>query len=295
MKPLEPHHDAVGHFYDQINEAIRLEAEDPIEYAITLRYLQCYISQGVTIADVGVGGGQYSELLARRGCRLHLADVSQYLLDAVVAHLHALSLDSQIESQRQASATDLSHVPTASCDVVLLLGPLYHLLTTSQRKQAVGEAARLLRRDGIIFAAGINLLTYLRNILQEDPEDFGRRRDFFLGQLFTDGNILLQPGQPAAMHLTTVTELRAELGTAFEEITLVGVESFASKSVGRQAYLHATPASRKVLLDLVERTGTTPEGLGVASHYLYIGRVMKPCAWRPLKRPGTAYTPDIHS
>jgi 2-polyprenyl-3-methyl-5-hydroxy-6-metoxy-1,4-benzoquinol methylase len=271
MQQLEPYHDFVGRFYDQIDEAVRLEAEDPIEYAITLRYLQRYIPDNVTVADVGVGGGQYSELLARRGCRLHLADVSQRLLDAAVARLHAVGLGSQIESQRRASASDLSHVPAASSDVVLLLGPLYHLLTTSERRLAVGEAARLLRRDGIIFAAAINLLTYLRNILQEDPEEFGRRRDFFLGQLFSDGNIPLQPGQPAAMHLTTVAELRADLGTAFEEITLVGAESFASKSIGRQAYLHASQASREALLDLVERTGTTAEGLGVTSHYLYIG------------------------
>jgi len=69
MKHLEPYYDAVGRFYDQIDEAMRLETEDPIEYAITLRYLQRYIPDPVIVADVGVGGGQYSELLARRGCR----------------------------------------------------------------------------------------------------------------------------------------------------------------------------------------------------------------------------------
>lgn len=275
MKPQESHHDSVGRFYDHIDEASRLETEDPIEYAITLRYLQRYIPDPVTVADVGVGGGQYSELLARRGCRLHLVDISQRLLDAAVTRLDAAGLNGQIDSQQRTSATDLSHIPIASCDTVLLLGPLYHLLTASERRQAIGEAARLLRRDGLIFAAGINLLTYLRNILADDPEEFGRQRDFFLGQLFTTGNIPLQPGQPAQMHLTTVAELRADLSTAFEEITLIGTESFASKSVGRHAYLRASQASRKVLLDLIERTGTTPEGLGAASHYLYIGRVAK--------------------
>ncbi|TMC25754.1 MAG: hypothetical protein E6J36_04170 [Chloroflexi bacterium] len=103
MKQLEPHHDYVGRFYDQIDAAVRLEAEDPIEYAITLRYLQRYISDNVTVADVGGCGGQYSELLARRGCRLHLADVSQRLLDAAFARLHAVGPGSQIESQRRAS------------------------------------------------------------------------------------------------------------------------------------------------------------------------------------------------
>lgn len=275
MKPLDAHHEAVGRLYDHYNEANRLENEDPIEYAITLRYLQRSIPGPITVADVGVGGGQYSELLARRGCRLHLVDVSERLLHAAVAQLEAAGLGAQIASQRWRSATDLSHLSMASCDAVLLLGPLYHLLTPFERRQAVGEAARLQRPGGLIFAASINRLTYLRNRLQDDPEEFGQQRDFFLGQLFTTGNIPLVPGQPAQMHLTTVAELRVDLGTAFEEMTLVGAVSFASKRVGRLAYLRASQGAREVLLDLIERTGTTPEGLVVASHYLYIGRVAR--------------------
>ena len=50
------------------------------------------------------------------------------------------------------------------------------------------------------------------------------------------------------------------------------MESFASKAEGAAAYLAASPATREALLDLVERTGVTSEGLGVTSHYLYIGR-----------------------
>src|SRR5207248_1265238 len=65
MKQLEPHHDYVGRFYDQIDAAVRLEAEDPIEYAITQRY----ISDNITVAAVGVAGRQYRDLLTLRRCR----------------------------------------------------------------------------------------------------------------------------------------------------------------------------------------------------------------------------------
>jgi len=85
MSHLTPHHDRVGRDYDVNNEAARLDDEDPIEYAITARYLQRYVPDGVIVADIGAGGGHYSALLARRGCRVHLADVSQTLLDTAAA------------------------------------------------------------------------------------------------------------------------------------------------------------------------------------------------------------------
>ena len=272
MSQLTPHHDRVGHEYNINNEAARLDDEDPIEYAITARYLQRYVPEGVIVADIGAGGGHYSELLARRGCRVHLTDVSQTLLDTAAARLHARGFGDRIDSVRRASATNLTHLPAASCDVVLLLGPLYHLLTTEERRRAVREAARVLRHRGLVFAAGINRLTYLRDVLHDDPEEFARRRDFFVDHLFHDGNLTPPAGQPATMHVTTATELRADLAVAFEELVLAGVESFASKNAGTRAYRGASPEARDALLDLVERTGTTAEGLGVTSHYLYIGR-----------------------
>ncbi len=154
----------------------------------------------------------------------------------------------------------------------LLLGPLYHLTTGEERRRAVVEAARILRPRGLVFAAGINRLTYLRDVVRGDPEEFARRRDFFVDYFFRDGNLTKPDGQPATMHVTTAAGLRADLAGAFEEIALAGVESFASKNEGTRAYLGASPEARDALLDLVERTGTTPEGLGVTSHYLYIGR-----------------------
>ncbi len=44
--------------------------------------------------------------------------------------------------------------------------------------------------------------------------------------------------------------------------------------------MRASLASREVLLDLLKRTGTTPEGLGGASHSLSIGRVAKQASSR---------------
>ena len=84
-------------------ETIRLLQSFPVELAITTRHLQRWIPDGA-VAEVGVGGGCYSEHLARRGCLIHLVDVSQRLLDATCARLREVDLQGQILGADLASA-----------------------------------------------------------------------------------------------------------------------------------------------------------------------------------------------
>src|SRR5262249_27080483 len=46
--------------------------------------------------------------------------------------------------------------PDGSADVVLMLGPLYHLLNAGDRERALSEASRVLRDNGVLIAAGIS-------------------------------------------------------------------------------------------------------------------------------------------
>jgi len=124
------------HYDENILELRRTAAEAHAgRICITCRYLERYIAAGAVIAEVGVGGGHYSEFLASRDCSLYLIDVSQGLLEVAAARLRAAGLGKRILDVRHGSATSLSHFPNACCDVVLLLGPLYHLcdLTGSRR------------------------------------------------------------------------------------------------------------------------------------------------------------------
>jgi SAM-dependent methyltransferase len=261
----------VTHGFD--HEATRLERGSIVEYHITARYLDRHVADSWIVADVGVGVGHYSEMLARRGCRVHLVDVSQRLLDVTAERLRAAGLAGQIAGVHHASATDMRALPDGCCDAVLLLGPLYHLGDAGERRQAIAEAARVLRSGGLVFAAGINRITYLWDILHGEPDSVADREAFFR-RYVQDGNF--EPaveGFPPTVHLATVEEFRSELNAAFEPVALAGTESFAGK-LGSQ-FLSASAASQAVWLELVEQTGTTPEGLGITDHFLYIGRARK--------------------
>lgn len=278
MDNIAAHHAAVGQHYDQSGsdtsgydyEATRLDQHSPVERAITERYVQRYIPDGSTIADIGVGVGHYSELLARHGCHVHLVDVAQRLLRTTAERLEAQGLGRFIAGVHHASATDLSFLPDACCDAVLLLGPLYHLGDPRERHMAIAEAARVLRVGGVVFAAGINRLAFFRDDFRKTPQDAADRAAFYHG-IMRDGNFpLREEGAPSTFHMTTVAEFQEELSGMFTPLALVGVESFASAF--QESFVHLSTDDAHTWLDMIEQTGRTPEGLGYTDHYLYIGR-----------------------
>lgn len=276
---LAKHHELAGQSYDAdlpdgvrngINhEMERLEKFAPIEYAITRRYLLRYIPEGATVADVGVGVGHYSELLARRGSNVHLVDVALRLLGAAQERLTKTGLKEHILSVTNASATDLSFIPDESCDAVLMLGPFYHLSLPGERLKAATEAKRILRKDGLLFAAGINRLTMLDWVYSDRPENILKEREW-LEMITRTGNLASpEEGVPSFWHTTTIAEFHANF-IDFQDVVFTGVESFARGN--EENLLKLSPQQAESWLDLIEETGKTPEGMGMTGHFLYIGQ-----------------------
>jgi len=276
---LAKHHALAGQSYEADlpedagnglkHEMKRLEKYAPVEYAMTKRYLLRYIPEGATIADIGVGTGHYSELLARRGSTIHLVDVALLLLQATQERLTKAGLAGQILSTTNASATDLSFIPDESCDAVLMLGPFYHLSQASERHTAATEARRILRPGGLLFAAGINRLTMLYWRYSACPENILGDREWLETCTRTGDLGSPEDGVPPFWHLTTIAEFRANFPD-FQEVLFTGVESFAHGT--QENLLKLSPEQAEVWLDLIEETGKTPDGQGMTGHFLYIGR-----------------------
>jgi ubiquinone/menaquinone biosynthesis C-methylase UbiE len=276
---LARHHALAGQSYDADepegvrtgfnHEMERLEKYAPVEYAITRRYLLRYVPEGATVADVGVGVGHYSELLVRRGSKVHLVDVAPRLLGAAQERLLKAGLEEQILSITNASATDLSFIPDESCDAVLMLGPFYHLSLPEERCKAAAEAHRILRNGGLLFAAGINRMTMLSWIYRDGPESILEELEWLKLYLKTGNFSPVESGVPPTIYLTTTAEFHANF-LNFQEIVLAGIESFAQ--FHEENLLKLSSEQAEAWLDLIEETGRTPEGLGLTGHFLYIGR-----------------------
>jgi ubiquinone/menaquinone biosynthesis C-methylase UbiE len=259
------------HYNETFGEELaRLPQESPVELAVTQRWLKRVAKTGDVVAEIGVGGGHYTELLARLGCRLHLVDVSERLLDAAIEKLRRAGLEDRIAGRHHASGTRLEAIPSESVDLLLLLGPLYHLQALADRQRCVEESARILKPGGTLFAAGINRLSYLRDLLRLKFGPVSERVTFHQ-QYLRNGNLDPEHAPPIGYaHLTTAAEFLALFEGKFEEVAFLGVESFTT---AWQRIVSDLPAAEAELwLDLVEETGHTPEGIGQSDHFLFVGR-----------------------
>jgi len=265
---------AVGLHYDENildYELERLEQHCPVEFGLTLKALSHWLPDNAEVAvEVGVGSGAYSSWLASRGIRVHLVDVSDKLLDTAEERLRRDGLDSRIAGRHQLSATALKTIPEAHADIVLALGPLYHLRELDDRRRAVREAARVLKHGGVIFAAGVNRMALLRDAFRDAPETGSRFRERRL-RFLEDGRLNPEIAPPIGFaHLTTSAEFADLFTDQFERIALWGLESFTSPA--QEKLLGLSDEDREAWLEIVERTASLPEALGYSDHFLYVGR-----------------------
>ena len=166
MNPSHPPSDeVVAAFYDRdaLREWQRFERH-PLEFAITQRALAEYLPPPpAQLLDCGGGPGRYAIHLAKAGYDVTLLDLSAGCL--ALAKDKAAQAGAPIRAFVQGNALNLSRFARTSFDVVLLLGPLYHLTTAPERELAVAQALRVLRPGGLLLAAFVTLYAPLRDAL----------------------------------------------------------------------------------------------------------------------------------
>ena len=141
-------------FYNSGAEIGRLERGiGKIEYErtkeIILRYLP---KEKTTVYDVGGGVGVYSKWLGKLGHEVHLIELSPNAVE--YAKEINVSADLLIHSIEVGDARNINK-PDESADIVLLMGPMYHLTNIEDRLKALNEAKRVLKKGGLLVCAGI--------------------------------------------------------------------------------------------------------------------------------------------
>jgi SAM-dependent methyltransferase len=167
-----------------------------------------------------------------------------------------------------------TNFPDASAEIVLLLGPLYHLTAAQDRARALDEAARVLKPGGRLFAAAISRWTSALD---------GLARDLFQDPQFAaiaeqdarDGQHRNPTGR--LDYFTTAyfhrpEDLRAEVLAAGLLIDgLYGVEG-PGWMLPDVAERLADPRRRADLLRVAHTLESEPSLLGISAHLLVVAR-----------------------
>ena len=262
-------------FYNNGAEIGRLERGlGIVEFHRTKEILSRYIKGGKVIYDIGGGIGMYAAWLAKLGNEVHLIELAENAVEYAKANMmqdcHFIAeMGNALEVNR----------PNESADVVLLMGPLYHLRDRGDRLQAFSEARRVLKKGGLMVAAGISKfgsMTWALSVYGE-KNDFIDDPVFFnmiLGEMTTGDHIrpTEYPKFVAESYFTTSEEMKTEIAE---------VSFSVEKAVAVEGCIWFTPhlaekwedeTSRERLLEIVRITESEPEMMGMSPHFLVVAR-----------------------
>ena len=248
-------------------EGGRLERHQ-LERDITWLYLDRYLPSEGAILDIGAATGGYTLELAKRGYSVTAVDLSPKQLEVC----RKLVVDEGLEGKVTflvADARDLCDIKDDTFDVVLLMGPLYHLVMEEDRKTALKEAFNKLKPGGVIFSSFISRYGILGDVMKNIPQ-------WIEGQSEVR-SIMEQGKDPDGMHrggfrgyfaeVSEITPLHEKVG--FKALVVAGVEPAISADDASYNRLDGT--RRKLWLDLLYEVSTEQSIIAASRHLLYIG------------------------
>jgi ubiquinone/menaquinone biosynthesis C-methylase UbiE len=262
---------AVVQFYQTYDEDSRM-ARNPLEYIRCKEILSRHLSRdAMTILDVGGATGAFSFWLAGLGHRVTLIDLTSKHIELALQHERENGI-------KLASAVvgDARRLPCQNdtFDLVLLMGPLYHLHAREDRLQCLREAYRVLKPGGRVICEAISRFAsmidgFFRDLVL-DPDFIDiMNRDIATGvhqdtsgsrKYFTDAYLHLPQELPDEI---------VQSGFLFEDF--LTVTSFGhiipdvEDRMKDEKYL-------ELLLSTMRKVEREPSLMGVSSHFMAIGK-----------------------
>ena len=265
----------IYNFYNNGAEIGRLERGlGIVEFHRTKEILSRYIDGGKVIYDIGGGIGMYAAWLAKKGNEVHLIELAENAVEYAKTNMMQ---DCRFIAET-GNALKVNR-PDESADVVLLMGPLYHLRNREDRLQSLREAFRVLKKGGLLMAAGISKFSSMtwglsvygeKNDFIDDPVFF----NMIKGEMTTGDHIRPKeyPKFIAEAYFTTSEEMKSEIAEAgFAVVKAIAVEG-CIWFTPHLAEKWEDEASRERLLEIVRITETEPEMMGMSPHFLVMAR-----------------------
>jgi ubiquinone/menaquinone biosynthesis C-methylase UbiE len=259
-------------FYSRYNEKDRLVVRHSLEKIRSQEIISRYLpSQKIRILDIGGAAGIYSFWLASLGHEVDLID----LVPKHIEQIKELEIDKKIKlnSAIVGNACDLPYKDNLF-DIVLLMGPLYHLQEKEKRLLALSEAIRVLKPNGLIFTAAISkyasmLDGYFNNLIEDPTFQKILEKDILEGKHDNNSNNI-QYFTTAFFH--SPSELKSEMeeiGIKVEKVLPVegfgGLVPEIEKKIEHDLY-------RENLLKYIKITENDQTIIGMSFHYLGIGK-----------------------
>ena len=265
--------DKIKKYYSNEIEKDRLELDFfKLEGIRTKEIIERFLAkENMCIADIGGGAGYYAFWLQEKGHHVSLVDLSPKNIE--LANKYSLDTGIQLTNSETGDATHLNF-EEGQFDLVLLLGPLYHLINREERLKALSEAKRILKPQGMLLTAIISRYASLMD---------GFKRDLIIDDQFEK---LLINDLKTGVHLNetenldyfttayfhTPAEIKSEIAESelkFEK--LIAVESFGWIADNFNAKSEDSNYMNK-LRKIINMVETNNDIIAMSPHILAIAR-----------------------
>jgi ubiquinone/menaquinone biosynthesis C-methylase UbiE len=257
-------------FYGKTEEHTRMQ-DNPLEFIRCKELISRYLPMDSSrILDIGGATGVFSFWMAGLG---HSVD----LVDFTPKHIGiAKKLDEESSAKLHSAAVgDARSLAFAdgTFDVVVMMGPLYHLVERADRINALREARRVLRKGGVVVCEAISRYA---STLDGFIEGLGADPDFF--EILTrdlktgfheDTSKIQRYFTDAYFHFPQ--ELVDEiLEVSFELTDILSVEGFGHLVPDLRSRLQ-DDEFRMNLLSTIRLIERNRDIMGMSSHFMGIG------------------------
>ncbi|HKM20245.1 MAG TPA: class I SAM-dependent methyltransferase [Candidatus Dojkabacteria bacterium] len=229
------------------------------EFILTTDYIDKYLKKGMKILELGAGTGVYSLLYASKG---HEVDALEYIKENLDILKSKITEDMNINPVL-GDARNLSMYEDETFDMVLNLGPLYHL-EGGDRDKVIQEAKRVCKKGGLIYSAYIsNNLTFVKRVKKFDDYVVKYKEEILEGFRIGDNENVFTLMYPSEME-----ELMKRNGLSkVHHLTTDGISDLIKERID------SLPEDQyEVWIDYLRTTAEREDQLGYGEHLLYIAK-----------------------
>jgi ubiquinone/menaquinone biosynthesis C-methylase UbiE len=254
--------DYITNYYQNLSEEDgRLFADNKhkTEFILTVDYVDKYLKKGMRILELGAGTGAYSLYYAQQGYQVDA-------LEPVEKNLNVLK--SKVTENMNinpvlGNALDLSMYEKNTFDMVLCLGPMYHL-EGEERDKCLKEALRVTKPNGLIYLAYIsNNFTFVKGVKKFDNCVEKHKEEIQEGFKIVDSQKIFTFMYPEEMEkLISKYKLKK-----LHHLTTDGISSLIAERI------NTLPDSEfKVWVEYLRSTAEREDQLGYGEHLLYVAK-----------------------
>jgi S-adenosylmethionine-dependent methyltransferase len=187
-----------------------------------------------------------------------------------IAKTNAQTAGVVLEDVVHANALDITlHAAPASFDIVLCLGPLYHLTLLEERERVVSNALALAKPGAYVMLAYVTVFGHLRDVARRDPARLVSEWGFY--EKYVRTGVYDRRSDNESFHVyprDVERELKCVKGGA-EVVKMVSCEGFLGFDTAR-ALAGAGDEEMERWVDVVMQSADHPHTFSSAEHLVVV-------------------------